>query len=110
LKPEKQARENLKQNWVFYLKCFVKIKTGGLLLTFMNKNLEILAQTRSYFSILIFGPPIVAFHFFDWTKITVPPLVLFIELFIVIYLLMSVHLTCTDLKNMALSRNDLENM
>jgi hypothetical protein len=74
----KQPREHLKQNWVFYLKCFVKIKTGVLLLTFINKNLEILAQTRSYFSIIIFCPPIVALHFFDWTKITMPPLVLFI--------------------------------
>jgi hypothetical protein len=59
------------------VKCLVKIKTG-LYLTAINKNLEILAQTRSYFSILIFCPPIATFPFFDWIKITMPPLVLFI--------------------------------
>jgi uncharacterized membrane protein YgaE (UPF0421/DUF939 family) len=40
----------------------VKIKTDYFA---TNKNLEILAQTPSYFSILIFCPPLAAFPFFD---------------------------------------------
>jgi hypothetical protein len=39
-------------------KIVVKIKTG-----------EILAQILSYFNILIFCPPIVAFRFFDWLRL-----------------------------------------
>ena len=38
----------------------VKIKTDYFA---TNKNLEILAQSRSYFSILIFCPPLAAFPF-----------------------------------------------
>jgi hypothetical protein len=43
----------------------LKKKSKRDYLTAINKNLEILARTRSYFSILIFCPPIAAFPFFD---------------------------------------------
>jgi hypothetical protein len=38
---------------------------NGTSLTAINMNLEILAQPRSYFSILIFCPPKAAFPSFD---------------------------------------------
>jgi hypothetical protein len=47
------------------VKMLGKNQNGTTYLTVRKKNLEIFAQTHSYFSILIPPPPIAAFPFFD---------------------------------------------